>query len=126
MAEQILTIADFIKQTIVQVTNGLHDAQKEVRSKGTKIFPNSYGDSAETTNIDFDLAVTQTSNDSSAKLGVALGCLKAGMSSGETAAEFVNHVKFREKLGFVVFHPADSKKPRHIPMRDTGQNLEDY
>lgn len=111
MAEQILTIADFIKQTIVQVTNGLHDAQKEVRSKGTKIFPNSYGDSAETTNIDFDLAVTQTSNDSSAKLGVALGCLKAGINSGETAAEFVNHVKFSVKVGFVVFNPADSKKP---------------
>ncbi len=126
MAEQILTIADFIKQTIIQVTNGLHDAQKEVRSKGTQIFPDSYGDSAETTNIDFDLAVTQTSNDSNAKLGVALGWLKAGMSSGEAASEFANHVKFSVKVGFVVLNPADSKKPRHIPMRDTGHNLEDY
>ena len=125
MAEQILTIADFIKQTIVQVTNGLHDAQKEVRSQGTQIFPNSYGDSSETTNIDFDLTVTHTSNDSNAKLGVALGWIKAGMSSGESVAEFVNHVKFSVKVGFVVFNSADSKKPRHIPIRYSGENLGD-
>ena len=126
MSGQILTIADFIKQTIVQVTNGLHDAQREVRSKGTQIFPDSYGDSAETTNIDFDLAVTQTSNESSAKLGVALGCIKAGISSGEAVAEIVNHVRFSVKVGFVVFNPADSKKPHPNIRRDTGQFSEDY
>lgn len=107
---QTLSIGDFIKETIVQITKGLHEAQEKIRSQGTQIFPNSYGDFPTSVNIDFDLVITQSLSDGGAHLSVASLGINAGIKGKDLELENSNRVKFTVQVGFVVYNPPDSRR----------------
>lgn len=107
-----LTMADFVRETVMQITNGLRQAQKETRSEGVQIFPDSYGNRPTKTNIDFDLAVTQVATDGGYSVGIAGFGLKLGVKNGEANTEVINRVHFSVEIGLVIYHPVDSKAPQ--------------
>ena len=110
-----LTIADFVKETIIQIAAGLHEAQEEGRDKGVQIFPRAYGNSPQPVNIAFDLAIAQraeSGNDGHFKLGVPIACVEFGGGKGsKVSADVSNRVQFTLPISFTIYNPPNSTAP---------------
>lgn len=93
-----MELQEFIKETLVQITNGVKEAQEELKDKGSVIVPNGYlnpeAQYQDKSSLDFRsvqiikmhiaLNVQETSG-SKAQLGVAK-ILKAGIDSDESTS----------------------------------------
>ena len=99
------TLSEFVSATILDIANGLHDAQTKGRKLGVKIYPDSYEDSSSPMDIEFDLIVSSTSQGESSqgvRISVASifsgGKTQAGVNSiGET-----NRIRFTLPVRYVV------------------------
>jgi len=106
MNQRDMEIKEFIKETIVQIFEGISDAQKEVDGKLGLVNPpeiklsNQVGYSAnaitKTTDIDFELAVTENdNNETKGGLSVLFGNINLGSSIKKgNENTVINRVKF--------------------------------
>lgn len=91
-----MELKEFVKETLLQITEGVKEAQEAVKEYGAAVNPMQYQKSADSTNaklnneyypvqnIDFEVALT-SSNDGGTKkgIGVLLGNLSIGANKSE-------------------------------------------
>lgn len=119
-----MDLKDFVKQTLVQITAGVKDAQGEVRTLGGIVNPatrnatdggGAYFSTIDEIHhvflVDFDVAVTVTENsatDAGAKINVAVLKLGAGGESSNSSAA-TNRLTFKVPLALPLDEPTRSK-----------------
>ena len=100
-----MELKDFVKNTILDIVNGVREAQKEDTSGALIVVPNGdissrYG--REET-LCFDIAIEDISQDSGGgKVGVSAGHLLKAEAGGETASEKTesSRVQFKVQIQF--------------------------
>ena len=108
-----MVLQDFVKETLLQLTMGVKEAQEAVKGYGAVINPKFItgsesakicGEYRPVQNISFEVGLTTASEDMSQKgIGVILGGLKAGYKgNGEKSESAVTNVKFTIPLAFPV------------------------
>jgi hypothetical protein len=115
-----MELQEFIKNTLVQITNGVIDAQKELKDSGCLINPMCY-----TSQIDKKLiidgvrntgrmiqvvkmnVVLDVSNSSNSKSGIGVAkVIKAGIESDETTSKKdVTSMEFEIPISFPIMNP---------------------
>jgi hypothetical protein len=125
-----MDLKEFVKETLVQITAGVRDAQAEVRTLGGIVNPatlsrseggGSYFSSVDDMHhvflVDFDVAVTVSENtgtNAQAKLNVAtLLSLGAGGQSANSSAA-TNRLTFKVPLALPLDEPTQAKLVREI------------
>lgn len=114
-----MELKDFIKETLVEIINGVKEAQKDIESTGAYINPmvskstdkisvaHYSGHTYTIYDVDFDIAVT--ASDSSGKkggIGVFLGSVGAGTKAESNESNvFQNKIKFQVPISY----------PLHLP-----------
>jgi hypothetical protein len=128
-----MDLKEFVKETLIQISTGVRDAQAEVRKLGGLVNPAtyssgnaggayfaSYKDGHHIFLVDFDVAVTVTENSATnaeAKLKVAsLLSLGAGGSSS-AQNEVTNRLSFKVPLAF----PIDSESQAQLKAEADAQ-----
>lgn len=108
-----MELQEFVKETLLQITKGVKDAQEAAKEYGAvvnpKIMPGCEsaqisGEYRPVQNISFEIGLTTASEDSSKKgIGVILGGLKAGYDANDGKKESaVTNIKFSIPLAFPV------------------------
>lgn len=102
-----MELKDFITQTLVQITEGVQEAQKQVKNSaciinpmtdhnGTQIQEGYQNNFRQIQAVKMSVAVTVTeSNDTKAGIGIVSTVLRAGKSTGETEHnQTMNRIEF--------------------------------
>lgn len=129
-----MELQEFIKQSIVQIINGVIDAQKEVVDKGASINPSGLhlkndqvkghaitNDGNVTQHIEFDVAVTTTEGTGTkGGIGVVAGVLALG-SQGQSSesTQAVSRLKFTIPVLLPAHHRSDAEDRR----RDSAEAM---
>jgi hypothetical protein len=85
----VLSIKQFVEESLVQIAEGVQSAQDKVRDMDVKFLPGAYSDGGKISEIEFDLAVTVTESkeqgcEAEGFLAVVGGWFHAGIK-GHTA-----------------------------------------
>lgn len=131
MNTRMVSLRDFVSNTIKEISEGLHDAQEEKRKEGVRIFPDSYGDRSTPTDIVFGLSITsiaESSEGDKLEVRVPLICVSMGGKKGLKAnVEALNRIHFTVPVNFVVYNAPNSQAPQlPPPIRITEEMLESY
>ena len=127
----MVSLRDFVSNTIKEISEGLHDAQEEKRKEGVRIFPDSYGDRSTPTDIVFDLSITsiaESKEGGNLEIRVPLLCVNMGGKKGLRAnVEALNRIHFTIPVNFVICNTPDSQAPKlQPPTRVTEETYESY
>ena len=131
-----MDLKEFVKETLVQITAGVRDAQTEVRKLGGIVNPatlsrtetgGSYFASVDDMHhvflVDFDVAVSVAENsgtNAQAKLNVAtILSLGAGGQSGNSSAA-TNRLTFKVPLALPLDEPTQTKLKAEIKQKRVG------
>ncbi|TKB43975.1 hypothetical protein [Thalassotalea mangrovi] len=129
-----MELKEFVKETLIQISAGIKDAQEEIRNSGGVVNP-AHREKAENTGdshfgvlpngqniflVDFDVSVTvveEAETDAKAKLNVAsLLTLSAGGDSAKSS-KAINNISFKVPLAL----PTDDVSKEDLAARDEAQ-----
>lgn len=109
-----MELQEFVKETLLQITRGVKEAQEAVKEYGGVVNPKQYRNPTDVTNakinnefcpvqdIDFEVALTSTTGkENKAGIGVALGSFKVGADrNNENKSVAATSVSFTVPLVF--------------------------
>ena len=92
-----MELQEFVKETLLQITKGVKEAQEEARSYGGVVNPRLVQDA---TNVEFEVGLTESSEDKTKKgIGVLLGGLKGGIDGSDSrTTSSVTKIRFTVPL----------------------------
>lgn len=130
-----MELQDFIKQSIVQIVNGVFEAQKEVADKGASVNPSGLhlkgdqikghavtNDGNVTQHIEFDVAVTTTEGTGTkGGIGVVAGVLALGaQGQSSESTQAVSRLKFT----IPILLPADHRSDKDDAKRASDATMQ--
>src|SRR3546814_5477166 len=115
MADQDMDLKTFISSTLVQIVEGVAEAQGQVAAHGSARI-NPAGDDANYTepkDVAFDIAVTvKESASGGGKAGISVAMFKIGGGAEATAAsEAISRIKFSIPLSLPISHRERQRQP---------------
>lgn len=102
----VSNLSDFVSATILEIANGLNDAQYKGSDSGVKILPEEYEDISSPLKIDFDLSVTSITHEKGAS-GVAVQVIGFGVNFGKEntgSIEALNRIHFTLPVNYVIYN----------------------
>ncbi|MBW4048724.1 MAG: hypothetical protein HIU89_12580 [Proteobacteria bacterium] len=129
-----MELQEFIKQSLVQIVNGMAEAQQEVAAKGASVNPSGLklkddqvkghsvsNDGNVTQHIEFDVAVTTTEGTGTkGGIGVVMGVLALG-SQGQSSAS--SQAISRLKFTIPMLLPSDHRSDKEDRDRRISENM---
>lgn len=104
-----MELQEFVKETLLQITKGVKEAQEEARSYGGVVNPRLVQDATNAQingeyrpaqNVEFEVGLTESSEDKTKKgIGVLLGGLKGGIDGSDSrTTSSVTKIRFTVPL----------------------------
>ena len=99
------SLSEFVSAAILDIADGLRDAQDKGRELGVKIYPESYEDSSTPMEIEFDISVSsETAGETDGGVKISVPMLGVSYGKGSTGkAGTQNRLRFTVPVNYVVY-----------------------
>jgi hypothetical protein len=113
------SVKQFVEESLVQIAEGIQNAQERVRDMDVKFLPGAYSDGGKISEIEFDMAVTVTEGKtSSGEIGFGLAVISAlikGKAQDSKSEEYYTASRIRFTIQSIL--PAANKGENKPPQR---------